>query len=129
MPPESSNSSRIEQILTDIALAIRGQNTRTVDANGWTVFQYGSHTRYTRKVSFALSSFNGPAFVAELGVSLPVGLTFDSLTSFNATFVYNGSGSVRFTQEAQGSATSTAVVGTTTSASNSSGVAYYECIV
>jgi len=101
----------------------------TQDANGWTVFDMGTFKMYKKKVTTTLSGFNGPAFVTALSSPLPVGIAnYNAMLGFDATFTYNSSGSIRFTEESFGTDTSINVVGTTTSSTSSSVTAYYSVI-
>lgn len=82
MPPESSSLSRIEQILTDVVLAIRNKNDSSVDANGWRRDNTGSATIYTKKIFMAAGSDS------EIPLAVgPVGVDLYGATSYNVFYI------------------------------------------
>ena len=70
--PDLSNRD-IVQALISIAQAISGKATPYVDANGWTVYDYGLYKEYRKRVTFNVAA--GTAVLAISSTNFPVGVS------------------------------------------------------
>lgn len=86
MPP-NDNAKGLEQALISIAQAIQSKASKSLDANGWTVYDYGAFKEYQYTTPVISSSIiaNG-AFDDE--VTLPAGMTFSQVLDFSVGLMY-----------------------------------------
>lgn len=68
-----STTSGIESGLLAIAQAVANKAAPVVDANGWTVYDFGSYKEYRKRVTFTFSA--GTSVLPLSSTNLPVGVS------------------------------------------------------
>lgn len=78
----------IVQALISIAQAISGKAAPYVDANGWTVFDYGLYKEYRKRVTYSYAA--GTSVLGLSSNNLPVGVSTLANVFLSYSYAVNG---------------------------------------